>query len=84
MLVYEKNELRHNCSVNSERSSIMEKKFYTVEDVMTLLVIGKTQAYEIISMLNGELKTKGFYTIRGRVNRSYFDKKFGIEEMHVW
>lgn len=37
-------------------------------------------AYEIIRMLNAELKEKGYIVVRGKVNTKYFFKKLIYNE----
>ena len=49
--------------------------FYTAEDVMEMLGIGKSKAYEIIKKLNEELEAKGYIVVRGKVSKRYFDEK---------
>ena len=49
--------------------------FYTVKEVMELLGIGKSKAYEIINRLNKELEAKGYIVVRGKVSKRYFDEK---------
>ena len=56
-------------------SSTAEIQFYTVQDVMILLGIKQTKAYEIIRELNKELKDQGKITVAGRVSKKYFDER---------
>lgn len=58
----------------------MKQEFYTVDDLMAMLNCQKTKAYTLIQRNNKELKEKGFDTIPGRVLKSYFDRKYGLEE----
>ena len=51
------------------------KLFMNVEEVAQTLEISKSFAYKIVEKLNEELKSKGFLTIAGRVNRQYFLEK---------
>ena len=53
--------------------------FINYEDIMDLLGVKKTKAYDIIATLNKELEQKGFMTQRGRVSATYFCQRFGIE-----
>ena len=53
--------------------------FYFVDDVMQLLSLSRSKSYKIIKELNKELQDRGVYTIDGRVNRRYFDQRFGLE-----
>ena len=56
-----------------ERGDEMENtSFMRVEEVAQELGISKSYAYKIVQKLNEELKSKGFLTISGRVNKQYF------------
>ena len=50
----------------------MENKFIRADDVAQELSVSKPYAYKLIRKLNEELKSKGFLTISGRVNKQYF------------
>ena len=56
-------------------SKVRQIEFYRVEDVMEMLSVEKTKAYEIIRNLNNELKDKGKITVAGRVSKKYFDER---------
>lgn len=43
-----------------------------VDEVAQELGISKSYAYKIVQKLNDELKSKGYITISGRVNKQYF------------
>lgn len=62
----------------SNSQGLSDKRFYTVTDVMDLLSVKETKAYEIIKDLNDELKEQKYYVVKARVPRKYFDKRFGI------
>ena len=49
-----------------------ENSFMRVDDVARELGVSKSYAYKIVQKLNEELKSKGFLTISGRVNKQYF------------
>ena len=46
--------------------------FMRVEEVAEELGVSKSYAYKIVQKLNAELKSQGFLTISGRVNKQYF------------
>ena len=46
--------------------------FMKVDEVAQELGISKSYAYKIVQKLNDELKSKGYITISGRVNKQYF------------
>jgi hypothetical protein len=54
----------------------MNEKFLKVEDVMQILGISKSSAYNIMRQMNDELKKKGYVVIRGKVSRKYFEERF--------
>lgn len=51
-----------------------------VDDVQKALRISQQKAYDVIRTLNEELNAKGYITIRGRVNKEYFMKRFQYSE----
>ena len=52
-----------------------QQSFMKVEEVAQELGISKSYAYKIVQKLNAELKSLGYLTISGRVNRKYFMEK---------
>lgn len=53
----------------------MDNRFIRAEEVAKELDVSKPYAYKLIRQLNEELKSKGFITISGRVNRQYFNER---------
>ena len=49
--------------------------FGDVKYVSTTMDISIPSAYKIIKKLNGELESKGYLVVRGKVNREYFHEK---------
>lgn len=58
--------------------TVIEIQFYTVNDVMEMLGIGQTKAYQIIRDLNKELQAMGKITIAGKVNKKFFDERIAV------
>ena len=52
----------------------------TVDEVMKAAGIGKNTAYRIIRKLNAEMEAMGKLTFSGRVNRKFFENRFGYEK----
>ena len=50
-------------------------QFITAEEVAATMGVSRSKAYQIVRMLNRELKAMGFITIAGRINRRYFNEK---------
>lgn len=47
----------------------------TAQEVATALSVSVAMAYKVIRQLNAELKEQGKITVRGKVNRRYFQEK---------
>ena len=52
-----------------------ENNFLRVDDVAKELGVSKSYAYKIVQKLNAELRSLGYLTISGRINRKYFMEK---------
>lgn len=50
----------------------MSTTFMKVQEVADELGVSKSYAYKIVQKLNEEMKSQGFITISGRVNKQYF------------
>ena len=55
------------------------KALLDVDEVAEICKVKRGKAYSIIREINKEMKEKGFIIIRGRVNRSYLLKRFGLD-----
>lgn len=53
-----------------------KKLFFNVKDIMEILEVSQTKAYDIIRMLNKELENKSYIIIHGRVPVKYFEERF--------
>jgi len=49
--------------------------FWKVEDVAKELGVSKSYAYKLIRKLNDELKSMGYLTVAGRINKKFFMEK---------
>ncbi len=52
-----------------------QQSFMRVDDVAKELGVSRSYAYKLIQRLNAELREKGYLTISGRINRTYFTEK---------
>lgn len=52
--------------------------YINAKQVQSICGVSETKSYLIIKELNDELKEQGFITIRGKVLRSYFNKRIGV------
>lgn len=59
----------------------MDKLYLNVSDVMALLGVSKSKAYQIIKDLNGEMSAKGYLTVKGKVNRRYLLERCYSQEV---
>lgn len=57
-----------------------DKLFLDVKDVMEIMQVSDGKAYEIIRMLNSELKEQGYLVVQGKINTQYFIKKVMYQE----
>lgn len=57
-----------------------DKLFLDVKDVMEIMQVSDGKAYEIIRMLNSELKEQGYLVVQGKINTKYFIKKVMYQE----
>ncbi len=57
-----------------------ECMFIKADEIRQLLGISSSKAYQIIRVLNAELKSQGYMVLNGKVDRNYFMKKFMIPE----
>lgn len=61
-----------------EKGEIMAKvqsAYITANEVAEYCGVSKSMAYKIIHQMNDDLKSNGYFTISGRVPRSYFNEK---------
>jgi hypothetical protein len=53
----------------------VQSAYVTADEVAGYCGVSKSMAYKIIHQMNDDLKSKGYFTISGRVPRSYFNEK---------
>ena len=59
----------------------MNEKFLEVGDVMQILGISRSAAYNLMRQINSELEKKGYIVIRGKVSRKYFEERiYGMSD----
>ena len=58
--------------------------FMDAAEVMEVLGISSSSAYNVISVLNEEMDKEGFLTLRGRVNRRYFEDRFYLDSCYQY
>ena len=54
---------------------VTNKNFLCAADVSEYMGISIPMAYKIIRKLNDELKSQGYITVAGKINRHYFEAK---------
>ena len=50
--------------------------FLTAIEIANILGVSRSTGYKIVSILNSELKDKGYIIIPGRVSKKYFRERF--------
>jgi sugar-specific transcriptional regulator TrmB len=58
--------------------SLLRRFNYAAKDVMRITGTPQSSAYEIIRMLNKELRDQGYLTRNGRVEKRYLLERFRI------
>lgn len=56
------------------------KNFLTAQDIMSILDIKRSTAYNIINELNRRLQEMGYDIIPGKVNRRFFEKCYMYQD----
>ena len=54
----------------------MKAQFITANEVAEVMGISRSKAYQIVRMLNRELKEMGYITIAGKCPIQFFEQKF--------
>ena len=57
--------------------------YITANEIMEILGIGRSKAYDIVREMNQELENAGYNVIKGKVPVRYFQKKYYGCEMKV-
>ena len=52
------------------------KQFYNAQEVMEMLGVSSSKAYQLIRTMNEELQKDGNLTVRGKVPVAYLEKRF--------
>lgn len=54
----------------------MSRATYTAQELAELLGVSESKAYQYIKQMNAELTKQGYLTVRGKIPKSYADKRF--------
>ena len=61
----------------------IKEAFIDAGEISQMLGIGMTKAHAIIKEYNAELEAKGYFTMRGKCPRKYFEQKiYGFEDYY--
>lgn len=52
-----------------------KEAFIDAKEISRILGVGMTKAYAVIKAYNAELDAQGYYTMRGKCPRKYFEQK---------
>lgn len=58
------------------KQEVDKLEFYLVDNVMEILGVSKSKAYQIMQDMNKELRDEGYFTIAGKVPKTYFEERF--------
>ena len=50
--------------------------YISANEIMEILGIGRSKAYEVVRQMNEELEAAGYNVIKGKVPVRYFQKKY--------
>ena len=67
----------------AECSDIHKVSYITANEIMEILGIGRSKAYDIVRDMNLELENAGYNVIKGKVPVRYFQIKYYGCEMKV-
>lgn len=56
------------------------KTYYTVSEIAEIIGCKTNTAYKIVAELNKQLKTKGYVTLQGKINKRYFHEHYLMPE----
>lgn len=62
--------------MNEKEGAMRNTYMMNVEDVMEELGVKRSKAYLILRQLNEELESEGYKSVRGKIPRAYWRKKF--------
>ena len=57
-----------------------QNSFLTAAEVAEVLQCSMARAYQTVRELNLEMEEKGYKTMRGRTNRRFFERRYGLSE----
>lgn len=67
-----------------QEQMVTEIEMYDCQDVMKMLGCKQSTAYRVIRQLRKELEDGGFMSpIHGKIQKNYFDKRFGLQERSI-
>lgn len=60
------------------QASALSTVMYSADEVAAILKVSKSKAYQLIKTWNKELEAANKFTLRGRINRRYLEKKLEL------
>lgn len=52
------------------------RTYYTVSEIAEIVGCKTNTAYKIVAELNKQLKSKGYVTLQGKINKRYFHEHY--------
>ena len=62
---------------------VNEQSFLTATEIAKALQCSLARGYKTVRELNEELEQKGYKTVKGRTNRRFFEKRFGLSQEKI-
>ena len=60
------------------QASALSTVMQSADEVAAILKVSKSKAYQLIKAWNKELEAANKFTLRGRINRRYLEKKLEL------
>lgn len=65
--------------MDEQKASNQPRQMMGCDDVVAVLGVSRSTAYQVIRRLNQELNEAGYITVRGKISRAYFEERtYGI------
>ncbi len=63
-----------------QKVRIITNSFLTADEIAKILHCSIARGYRTVRELNEEMEKAGYKTMRGRTNRRFFERRYGLNE----
>ncbi len=63
-----------------QKVRIITNSFLTADEIAKILNCSIARGYRTVRELNEEMEKAGYKTMRGRTNRQFFERRYGLSE----